>query len=248
MSNKILVIGDSCKDVFKYGTCNRLSPEAPVPIFNLISSIENGGMAANVKNNIASLGCNVNICTNNGWESITKTRLIDLRTNHMFMRLDCDDDKYKKITQHTLKNIDYKSYDCVVISDYDKGFLSEKDIKYISQQHPLVFLDTKKIIGDFCNDIFIIKINIHEFQASKQNISAELEEKIIVTLGHKGCRYRGIVYPVSKTEVKDVSGAGDTFLAGLMVEYSRTCSIEKAIVFANECATKVVQKRGVSTI
>jgi D-beta-D-heptose 7-phosphate kinase/D-beta-D-heptose 1-phosphate adenosyltransferase len=248
VSNRILVIGDSCKDVFKYGTCNRLSPEAPVPIFNLISSTENGGMAANVKNNIASLGCNVDICTNRGWESITKTRLIDLRTNHMFMRLDCNEDKYRKITKNTLKNIDYNSYDCVVISDYNKGVLSEENIKYISQQHPLVFLDTKKIIGDFCNDIFTIKINIHEYQASKQNINAELEDKIIVTLGHKGCRYRGVVYPVPKTEVKDVSGAGDTFLAALAVEYSRSASIEKAIIFANECATKVVQKRGVSII
>ena len=30
---KILVIGDSCKDVFIYGTANRLCPEAPVPVF-----------------------------------------------------------------------------------------------------------------------------------------------------------------------------------------------------------------------
>jgi len=248
MPNRILVIGDSCKDIFEYGTCNRLSPEAPVPVFNLVNSTENGGMAINVKNNIASLGCDVDICTNRGWESITKTRLIDLRTNHMFMRLDCNEGKYRKISQNILKSIDYKSYDCIVVSDYDKGFLSEKDIKYISKQHPLVFLDTKKIIGDFCNDIFTIKINIHEYQASKQNISADLEEKIIVTLGHKGCRYRGVTYPVPKTEVKDVSGAGDTFLAGLVFEYSKSGSMEKAVIFANECATKVVQKRGVSIV
>jgi len=30
---KILVIGDSCKDVFIYGKANRLCPEAPVPVF-----------------------------------------------------------------------------------------------------------------------------------------------------------------------------------------------------------------------
>ena len=29
---KILVIGDSCEDVFRYGEVNRLAPEAPVPI------------------------------------------------------------------------------------------------------------------------------------------------------------------------------------------------------------------------
>ena len=30
---KILVIGDSCHDVFVYGKCDRICPEAPVPVF-----------------------------------------------------------------------------------------------------------------------------------------------------------------------------------------------------------------------
>lgn len=29
---KVLVIGDGCLDIFRYGKCERLSPEAPVPI------------------------------------------------------------------------------------------------------------------------------------------------------------------------------------------------------------------------
>jgi sugar/nucleoside kinase (ribokinase family) len=49
-------------------------------------------------------------------------------------------------------------------------------------------------------------------------------------------------------EVKDVSGAGDTFISGLCCEFLKTRDIKKSIIFANECATKVVQKRGVSTI
>ena len=53
---KILVIGESCRDIFNYGECNRLCPEAPVPIFNSIQTIENGGMALNVHNNINALG------------------------------------------------------------------------------------------------------------------------------------------------------------------------------------------------
>jgi sugar/nucleoside kinase (ribokinase family) len=48
--------------------------------------------------------------------------------------------------------------------------------------------------------------------------------------------------------VKDVSGAGDTFLSGLVVEYVRTKNIESAIEFAQQCTTIVVQKSGVSTI
>ena len=31
---KILVVGDSCTDVFMYGNAHRLAPEGPVPVFN----------------------------------------------------------------------------------------------------------------------------------------------------------------------------------------------------------------------
>ena len=48
--------------------------------------------------------------------------------------------------------------------------------------------------------------------------------------------------------IKDISGAGDTFLAGLVVKFIKTDEIKKAIKFAQECTTKVVQKEGVATI
>ena len=48
---KVLVIGDGCKDVFQYGKCERLSPEAPVPVFKPTKTTSNGGMAVNVYNN-----------------------------------------------------------------------------------------------------------------------------------------------------------------------------------------------------
>jgi len=135
-----------------------------------------------------------------------------------------------------------------VISDYDKGFLSKEDIYNISSNHECVFMDTKKELGDWCINIKYIKINNFELEKSKAMISKEIGEKMIVTLGEKGCKFDGITYPVDKVEIKDLAGAGDTFLAGLVVEYSRTKSIEKSVVFANACATKVVQKRGVSIV
>lgn len=55
-NKKILVIGDSCKDVFRYGICERLCPEAPVPVFKPQSIRVNGGMCLNVVENIKSLG------------------------------------------------------------------------------------------------------------------------------------------------------------------------------------------------
>ena len=57
----ILVIGESCNDIFHYGVCNRLCPEAPVPVFNSCKVVNNGGMAMNVKNNFTALGVDVDI-------------------------------------------------------------------------------------------------------------------------------------------------------------------------------------------
>jgi sugar/nucleoside kinase (ribokinase family) len=68
-------------------------------------------------------------------------------------------------------------------------------------------------------------------------------------MSEKGCLYRDVVFPVNNDiEVRDLSGAGDTFMAALVYKYVNTDSITDAIKFANDCATKVVQKKGVTTI
>lgn len=48
--------------------------------------------------------------------------------------------------------------------------------------------------------------------------------------------------------LRDVCGAGDTFLAALTINYLATKNIDLAIQFANSCACKVVSKFGVVTI
>ena len=70
----------------------------------------------------------------------------------------------------------------------------------------------------------------------------------IVTVGSNGCIYNGEVYPVDKVEIKDLTGAGDSFLAALVCSYLNDKDIVSAIKFANDCATKVVQQKGVNTI
>ena len=74
------------------------------------------------------------------------------------------------------------------------------------------------------------------------------EEKLIVTLGSYGCRYEGKTYPVKKVSVSDVSGAGDTFIAGLVRGYLDTNDIYKSIKFAQKCTNIVIQKNGVSIV
>ena len=61
---KILVIGDSCIDEFVYGDINRISPEAPIPVFLPTHTEKNDGMAKNVSNNVRSLGCDIELITN----------------------------------------------------------------------------------------------------------------------------------------------------------------------------------------
>ena len=76
-----------------------------------------------------------------------------------------------------------------------------------------------------------------------------LKNKTIVTRGKYGCDFRDKNYPTIDVPVKDVSGAGDTFLSGLVVEYINSgFNVDSAIKFAQECTTKVIQKSGVSTI
>jgi sugar/nucleoside kinase (ribokinase family) len=67
-------------------------------------------------------------------------------------------------------------------------------------------------------------------------------------MGGMGCEYQGKRYPTKKVEVKDLSGAGDTFMASLVVKFVETNDIIQSIKYANVCASKVVTKKGVSII
>ena len=243
--SKVLVIGDSCKDIFVYGDIHRVCPEAPVPVFNPTHQTENDGMAKNVVRNLEALGCDVEFISNDN--SIKKIRYVDNRSNQMVLKVD-ENDTCREINS---KEIDYiekhhSEFDAVIISDYCKGFLDEMKINWIAYKCDNVFLDTKKEIGDWIDNIDFIKIN--ELEYKKNYRGNPNDDKLIVTLGSKGCRYKDEVFPVEEVSVKDVSGAGDTFMSGLVLEYIKTNDIRKSIKFAQQCTTKVVQKPGVVTI
>jgi D-beta-D-heptose 7-phosphate kinase/D-beta-D-heptose 1-phosphate adenosyltransferase len=241
----VLIIGESCKDVFHYGDTDRLCPEAPVPVFNSLESVENGGMARNVFSNVKAMGAEPTLKTNTNWELIVKTRFVDKRTNHMFLRLDENDVGYGTAD---LSGIDFSEYDAVIVSDYNKGFLSEEDLQHIAQAHPLTFLDTKKILGPWSTNYSFVKINNVEYKKSQHTIDDKARENLIITQGPKGCLYRDELYTVPLVEVKDTSGAGDTFISGLCVKYLTTGNPAEAIHYANQCATEVVQKKGVAIV
>jgi len=242
---KVLVIGDSCTDVFVYGYCKRLCPEGPIPIFEPSRTITNMGMAGNVVANLKALGAEkVELVTNK--EQITKTRYVEEKANHLIIRIDSND---KVSNSFDIKRVPFNDYDAVIVSDYNKGYLTYDDLESISNSHPLTFIDTKKPITDKLKNYSYIKINEWEWEQCKDTNYEDWREKLIVTMSERGAMFNGITYPVNNDiEVRDLSGAGDTFMAGLVISYLKTKDIERSIQYANECATKVVQKRGVVTI
>ena len=67
-------------------------------------------------------------------------------------------------------------------------------------------------------------------------------------MGSEGCRFKGIDFPVDKIEVKDSSGAGDSFMAALVIKYLDSEDIITSIEFANKLASQIVKQRGVGVI
>lgn len=243
MSN-ILVIGDACKDVYTYCDSNRLAPDVPVPVLQQNHIDVMPGMAMNVVANLESLNARVDYIVNTDWINVLKNRYVHQSSNHMFIRIDSGlSDKKLNI-----KDIDFKRFNTIIISDYDKGFVSEENIEYICENHPRVFLDTKKILDKWALDATFIKINNYEYDRSKDFIEKYVKDKVIQTMGGDGCSYCGRIYPVDTVDVVDVSGAGDTFMASLAYKYTQSRNIIQSIKFANKSASKVVQKKGTTTL
>ena len=135
--------------------------------------------------------------------------------------------------------------------------------------HIPLYVDPKKKNFNCYKDCTIFKPNLTEikegmnieFNADKiekiEKASAELRELlnakgVLLTLSAKGIcintKNNFTHTPAFKRNIIDVSGAGDTFLAGLVCEYLRSQSLDKAIQFANRCARVVVQKPNVAFV
>ena len=240
---KILIIGDSCTDKFIYGECKRICPEAPVPVFSPINSTKNDGMAKNVFNNFKSLAPNWDIDFITNSNDIMKTRIVDVKTNQMLLRID-DNDKCPKFS-----GLDkLEEYDAVIINDYNKGFLNEKDIEYIVNKYPLTFIDSKKIFGEWVMGASFIKINQPEYEKNKENL-VDYKGQLIVTLGEQGVKWNELIHPPSRqAEVSDLSGAGDTFFASFIYHYLSYKSISNSIYFAQNRSLEVIEKKGVVVV
>ncbi|MCL4322330.1 MAG: D-glycero-beta-D-manno-heptose-7-phosphate kinase [Deltaproteobacteria bacterium] len=152
---RILVIGDIMVDHFVYGTVDRISPEAPVPVVQVKSEKLMPGGAANVVNNVSELGAKVyvagvvgndyngsilkrmvdketvnagGILTLDNFQTIIKTRVI--AHNQQIVRFDKENNrKFSNGVYNELISGIKKiadDIDAVIISDYGKGLIERK--------------------------------------------------------------------------------------------------------------------------
>lgn len=250
---KLLLIGESCTDEYVFGTCDRICPEAAAISFkhNSGNTKSNLGMAANVLNNLKTIDTSLEIdfITNNQ-SQIVKRRFVDERYNTIVFREDIDD----KCERIAVEQYSYDQYDYIVFSDYCKGFLDIHDIIWIcvnKKPEAKVFIDTKKQASLFAKHIDYLKINEKEYLNLIDSETISQFCNIIVTRGKYGASLISkdsvTNFPTTQIGLIDVCGAGDTFLAALVSEYSRTLDINKSIDYANTLSAKVVNKFGVCT-
>lgn len=164
-SPKILVVGDLMIDHYVFGSCSRISPEAPVQIVDVKREENRLGGACNVAHNLIALGAEVELCgvvgedynakillslaqeKGIGTELIFSTPLRPttqksriLVSNQQILRIDYE--KKEALEDVLLESIfeaiskRIEEFDALVASDYQKGVLDQKMIsKLIALAH-----------------------------------------------------------------------------------------------------------------
>ena len=237
----VIVIGDKCTDKYIFGECSRLSPEQPVPVLDQTRIEERPGMAGNTELNLQAFGINTVLLSQR--ELITKTRFVDTNSGYQLMRLD-ETPKVGRIANAELKMaMMHMNPDAIVISDYDKGYITDDDLWHLCNNfNRPVFVDTKKR-RLFHKDNVFWKINKKEYNdLDKDHLPND--SHLIVTLGSAGAIWAGTKFLPQVVKVFDVCGAGDTFMAALVYEFLKTKNMQKSIDLANRAAAISVTHPG----
>ena len=239
---KVLVIGDVIIDKYIYGTSERLSPEAPVPIVKHLHEVETLGGAGLVYKNLKSLGVDVTLFETEQPSSI-KTRVIC--DGHYVTRIDDDKHADSTLVLETIELQDFSEYEYVILSDYNKGVLDEslEIIKHINRFNCKIIVDPKEHAKHY-KDAWLIKPNHSEFTkfgfTSWQGniITTNAGNNVVATIDNVDYDI-----PVEDVEVSDVTGAGDCFLAafvyGLTKQYNHKHCLELAVRGSREAVKHV---------
>ena len=179
---KVLLIGDFMVDYYQYGSSNRLSPEAPIPVVNLEKEVIVPGGAGNVAMNLRSLGLDVTCLGFVGddyWgnklisilnENQICAKNIEQITGHLTtlkQRVYCDSKQQSRVDQESYlqdwepKNkLDFNEFDFIILSDYNKGIFHKEWFSLDEKTN--VVLDPKNINTHILNSSSIITPNIYE--------------------------------------------------------------------------------------
>ncbi len=285
-------------DLYIRGEVERISPEAPVLVLLETSRQVALGGAANVANNIKALDGKASLLGVIGkdaegemikkacrvgkidaylvvdLERMTTTKTRALARHHHLLRIDRENKEKisKGIEEKIISKINkLPSYDLVVISDYNKGFITKNIIQALEKR-----FGKNKIIANFkpahshlFRNFLAITHNIKEAKeitnfSATDNKSAEkvarilVEEfssSIILTRGEQGItilskkvEMHPIHIPAIAKEVRDVTGASDTVLSVLALMLACKSSLLEATKLANYAAGLVVGMEGTATI
>ena len=239
---KVLVLGDVIIDKYIYGTSERLSPEAPVPVVKYQREVETLGGAGLVYQNLKSLGVDVTLFET-GQPSSIKTRVIC--DGHYITRIDDDKSADGTSVLETIELQDFSEYKYVILSDYNKGVLDEslKIIKHINKFNCKIIVDPKEHSTHY-NGAWLVKPNYSEFTKFGFNdwqsniITTKAGDNVVATIDNVDYNI-----PVEPVEVSDVTGAGDCFLAafvyGLTKQYNYKRCLELAVKGSREAVKHV---------
>lgn len=241
---KVAVIGDIIQDVYVYGTASRLSPEAPVPVVNHLSTISTPGGAANLLENLKSLGVDCEFVQPENRFPSVKTRVFC--DGHYVTRIDEDRHVNGDEVWEYIRGRDFSQYEYVILSDYRKGALDRaKDIiPYLSKFGCKVIVDPKRPHTEYTG-AWLVKPNESEYDKfgfSKWN------GNIITTRagGSVLSRFDGrqLLTAVTPVEVSDVTGAGDCFLAAFVYGLTKNYTYDKCLDIATRAASVSVTHSG----
>jgi len=153
-----------------------------------------------------------------------------------------------------MPNFDGKQMRDVLTHAKNKGIITVLDVGWDPSNR---WLDTLEEVLPHV-DIFVPSIDEAIMLSGKRDLLEVnkffLEKgvnKVIIKLGDKGAAYFidntvNIVSPVKAKVVKDTTGAGDSFVAGLLTGLYHDWSVERMVQFANTVGSLCVQEYGAS--
>jgi D-beta-D-heptose 7-phosphate kinase/D-beta-D-heptose 1-phosphate adenosyltransferase len=189
---RVLVVGDILLDRYWFGSANRISPEAPVPVVQVESLEERPGGAGNVAMNLKALGAHVALLGVTGADeaaqilnrkleeagiltflqavpqhpTITKIRV--LSHHQQLIRLDFEESFYQFDFKALLQKYEslLSEYNAVIISDYHKGTIQDPQalICAAKKQGVAVLVDPKSKDFSIYRNADVLTPNRKEFE------------------------------------------------------------------------------------